>query len=213
VTSQEIPKAFNHASTESGQLVVSKSSHEKMLLLAAYYNYYGPSHYYPLLSQGAWGEGDKETYVVAAKRLGLPVYEVNARPGALGMFQGRTCLTLQTNPTWDYHNPRFNWSDTPETPSSAILFLHASNPKLNFQELFRPGGFALDANGNPHRIWGDDAVTRVGWDIELSVWKGFRNVTCSLENEDNRSWENGMKLCKKIEEYLLVLFENSRRKD
>lgn len=45
------------ASTESGVMLVSKTKHAITLLLAAYYNYYGPGCYYPLLSQGAQGEG------------------------------------------------------------------------------------------------------------------------------------------------------------
>jgi alpha 1,2-mannosyltransferase len=45
------------ASTESGVMLVSKAKHANTLLLAAYYNYYGPGCYYPLLSQGAQGEG------------------------------------------------------------------------------------------------------------------------------------------------------------
>jgi alpha 1,2-mannosyltransferase len=45
------------ASTESGVMLVSKEKHARTLLLAAYYNYYGPECYYPLLSQGAQGEG------------------------------------------------------------------------------------------------------------------------------------------------------------
>jgi alpha 1,2-mannosyltransferase len=53
-------------STESGEVLLSKRSHLRSLLLTIYYNYHGPSHYYPLLSQGAAGEGDKETFVAAA---------------------------------------------------------------------------------------------------------------------------------------------------
>ena len=45
------------ASTESGILLVDKRKHAATLLLATYYNYYGPDCYYPLLSQGAQGEG------------------------------------------------------------------------------------------------------------------------------------------------------------
>ena len=45
------------ASTESGVLLVSKKSHAATLVLAAYYNYFGPGCYYPLLSQDAQGEG------------------------------------------------------------------------------------------------------------------------------------------------------------
>jgi hypothetical protein len=45
------------ASTESGVLLLSKWKHAGTLLLATYYNYYGPGYFYPLLSQSAQGEG------------------------------------------------------------------------------------------------------------------------------------------------------------
>jgi Mannosyltransferase putative len=47
------------SSTESGEIMYSKPKHELSLLLATYYNYYGPDFYYPLQSQGAPGEGDR----------------------------------------------------------------------------------------------------------------------------------------------------------
>ena len=39
----------DRATTEAGVFLVSKKAHSHTLLLAAYYNYYGPSHYYHLL--------------------------------------------------------------------------------------------------------------------------------------------------------------------
>lgn len=50
---------------ESGQLVLSKREHFRSLYLAVYYNFYGPSFYYPLLYQGTYGSGDRETFVPA----------------------------------------------------------------------------------------------------------------------------------------------------
>lgn len=75
------------ASTESGQLLVSKTKHWKTLLLAAYYNYYGPEYYYPLLCQGGAGCGDKETFLPAAEAMGLPFYAVEAPPQPVGHYK------------------------------------------------------------------------------------------------------------------------------
>ncbi|KAI5298210.1 Glucosyltransferase-like protein [Ascosphaera pollenicola] len=77
ITGQHRPSNFPYASTESGQLIVSKKSHEQMLLLSTYYNFYGPDKYYKLLSQGGPGEGDKETFIPAAVMLDLPFYDVS----------------------------------------------------------------------------------------------------------------------------------------
>jgi alpha 1,2-mannosyltransferase len=46
------PMNFRRAS-ESGIILYSKRRHAAGLLLATYYNYFGPDFYYPLLTQGA----------------------------------------------------------------------------------------------------------------------------------------------------------------
>lgn len=68
--------AIPEASSETGQILIDKKKHFATLVLAMYYNYYGFDYYYPLLSQGAAGEGDKETFIAAAHKLGLPYYQV-----------------------------------------------------------------------------------------------------------------------------------------
>ncbi len=62
----EAPPISTRATSESGALVYDKARHADTLLLAAYYNYNGPNHYYPMLSQHGPGEGDKETFLHAA---------------------------------------------------------------------------------------------------------------------------------------------------
>lgn len=67
-------------STEAGIMLINKSTHFKLLLLSLYYNLNGPSGYYPLLSQGGAGEGDKETWPFAAHVLNLPWWQINKKP-------------------------------------------------------------------------------------------------------------------------------------
>ncbi|OAL33810.1 hypothetical protein AYO20_06986 [Fonsecaea nubica] len=81
-----IPSLNERAAVESGEVMYSKAKHQLSLLLAAYYNYYGPTYYYPLLSQGAPGQGDKETFAWAATALKQPFYAVHQRVMALGRF-------------------------------------------------------------------------------------------------------------------------------
>lgn len=59
---------------ESGQMVYSKREHFRSMLLAFYYNYYGPSHYYKLIYQGGFGVGDKDTFVPALHVMSEPYY-------------------------------------------------------------------------------------------------------------------------------------------
>lgn len=95
LVSGQAPEAVQaRASTESGQLLVSKDKHWKTLLLAAYYNYYGPDHYYALLCQGGAGIGDKETFLPAAEAMGLPFYQVRASPERLGHYKSNEMTRL-----------------------------------------------------------------------------------------------------------------------
>ncbi|EFQ31314.1 uncharacterized protein GLRG_06458 [Colletotrichum graminicola M1.001] len=57
------PRPLTRRSSESGILLYDKATHADDLLLATYYNWFGPGCFYPLLSQGARGEGDKETFL------------------------------------------------------------------------------------------------------------------------------------------------------
>ncbi|KAK4227012.1 mannosyltransferase putative-domain-containing protein [Podospora fimiseda] len=61
-----IPPLTARPSSESGIMFFDKKRHADTILLASYYNYNGLSHYYPMLSQHAPGEGDKETFLQAA---------------------------------------------------------------------------------------------------------------------------------------------------
>ncbi|KAH8892960.1 nucleotide-diphospho-sugar transferase [Thozetella sp. PMI_491] len=61
-----VPPLGRRSTSEAGVVVVDKKRHGHTLLLAFYYNFYGPEYYYPLLSQGAPGQGDKETLLQAA---------------------------------------------------------------------------------------------------------------------------------------------------
>ncbi|EGW31713.1 uncharacterized protein SPAPADRAFT_72460 [Spathaspora passalidarum NRRL Y-27907] len=76
ISYHDLKGAIPEASSETGQILINKKVHFQTLILAMYYNYYGPDFFYPLLSQGAAGEGDKETFIAAAHKLNLPYYQV-----------------------------------------------------------------------------------------------------------------------------------------
>ncbi|KAL1303704.1 hypothetical protein AAFC00_007056 [Neodothiora populina] len=64
---------LEHPSSESGQLLISKRSPSQSLalLMTVYYNFHGVGYYYPLLSQGGPGEGDKETWAAGVEAVNL----------------------------------------------------------------------------------------------------------------------------------------------
>ncbi|CCE61511.1 hypothetical protein TPHA_0A04380 [Tetrapisispora phaffii CBS 4417] len=74
-------------STESGQLLINKKQHVPTLLLSLYYNINGPNWYYPMFTQKAAGEGDKETFIAAAVYYDLPFYQVKTKTGVDGYHQ------------------------------------------------------------------------------------------------------------------------------
>ncbi|KAL6940299.1 hypothetical protein ACO0QE_004197 [Hanseniaspora vineae] len=80
----EFDGAIPDTSSESGQLLINKKTHMKTILLSFYYNVYGPKYYYPLFSQHASGQGDKETFIGAAHVLNEPYYQVKSRSGVEG---------------------------------------------------------------------------------------------------------------------------------
>ncbi|AEO59965.1 glycosyltransferase family 71 protein [Thermothelomyces thermophilus ATCC 42464] len=62
----DVPPVTARTSPESGMMAYDKARHADTLLLAAYYNYNGPDHYYPIFSQRGAGEGDRESFLQAA---------------------------------------------------------------------------------------------------------------------------------------------------
>lgn len=77
----------NAMATESGQMILSKRDHFRSLLLSTYYNINGPSHYWPLLYQGGFGLGDKDTFVPALHVFNEPYYLVDYEVWFAGRIQ------------------------------------------------------------------------------------------------------------------------------
>ncbi|CCF59061.1 hypothetical protein KAFR_0G00280 [Kazachstania africana CBS 2517] len=93
-TSSKVPfhdleGTISDLTTESGQMLIDKKKHLDTLLLAFYYNFYGPSWYYNMFSLGSSGEGDKETFISAAHALGKPYYQVKSKVEFDGFFHDK----------------------------------------------------------------------------------------------------------------------------
>ncbi|KAL8676588.1 MAG: hypothetical protein Q9186_006904 [Xanthomendoza sp. 1 TL-2023] len=54
---------------DSGQMLWNKEKHWQSLCLSAYYNYFGPTYFYTLFTQGGPGWGDKDTFPTALRAL------------------------------------------------------------------------------------------------------------------------------------------------
>ena len=71
-------RLVDERSVESGQMLWDKGRHWTSLLLAAYYNYYGPDFFYTLFNNGWAGWGDKDTFPMALKAAGEAYFPVTS---------------------------------------------------------------------------------------------------------------------------------------
>jgi alpha 1,2-mannosyltransferase len=214
ISSQPVAPMESRQSTESGELVISKRTHLRTLLLSTYYNFWGPTHYYRLLSQGAAGEGDKETFIAAAMSLGEPFYQVSERICAMGhATQGGLAgsAMAQFDPIEDYKliqqgKWRINGSTAPQPRP---FFIHANFPKFNPATVFQKQAVnpAFLDDGNYTRAWTtpEDMIEGFPVDVEKQFWADILWTGCELETKFE-SWKNKTGICDGVRKYWYAQF-------
>ena len=117
--------------SKAGQLLIFKQTHLAALLLAAYYEY-GLGIYYPIPSQGAAGEVEKETFFAAAVVLRKPTCGVRCLLGTVGYHEADRKFhgTAMVHPTDDLAS-----RDSTSLKQVRPLFMHANSPKINMAHL------------------------------------------------------------------------------
>lgn len=216
--------AIPDPSSESGQLLISKKTHTKSLLLALYYNLFGPTHFYPLFSQGSDGEGDKETFIAANVASNKPFYQVSKFLNAFGYFNDKNNFEGtgmgQYDPIedYDYNLKRLMLATKTEEEQQKIiskdlllqkgpriLFVHANNPKLNPWDL-KITNKIIDKRGNRFRLYGTGMKKRTGFDFETVQWTNMKFLLCELKIElEAFAKVNRNDLCNEINEHLEFL--------
>lgn len=201
------PKELPARSSEAGQLLISKQTHLTTLLLAAYYNVYGPDVYYPILSQGAHGEGDKETFLAAAVVLENPTYRVRHRLSTVGyheedrQFHGTAMV--------QYH-PIDDWAPRDPTSLKPIrpLFLHANSPKMNVAHLLAEDKIFYPGTEERLRIWGpkEFMMKLTGHDLEEIVWIEIVDMACSLD-DTLRDFRGAWQMCERARQHYRETFQ------
>lgn len=220
ITQQELPSMEDRASSEAGELLLSKKTHQRSLLLATYYNYYGPSHYYALLSQGAPGEGDKETFLSAASVLNESFYAVSESVQAVGHTKNDGGIDgsamIQYDPIEDFNLTQHDlWriKDPSVAKPPRPFFIHAHFPKFNPATILQPGSPAKDPKGNDRKVWIDieTTVKELGIGMEKKFWKEIKWTGCELEHKF-RTWQNVEGICKNVTTYWNNIYEKPQRR-
>lgn len=185
------PMDERQVASEAGQILYSKRTHEEALLLAAYYNFFGPNFYYKLHSQGALGEGDKETFRWSAIASGNTFYQVKARVQHLGFTtkdgEGRYNTMAQLDPIKDLAAQKASGLQAAVTPRPVMM--HAHNPKLDPGWMFQAErrSTIFDSDGSMRRMWYDNVteahkVFGVGFDPELGLWEEMTAMACQYDS-------------------------------
>ncbi|KAI0124002.1 alpha-mannosyltransferase [Xylariales sp. AK1849] len=176
----EAPSLAARKSSEAGILLYDKKRHAPDLLLALVYNFLGPDWFYPLLSQGAEGQGDKETFLHAAMALNASYYDVKSPLTVLGRWLNGTWQTAgvkQVDPREDWalnwstnrvsgriqpratqtvtqrSQPKFRDNEATfdsTTKTAKPLFIHNNIVKLDIEKLIEPGSPLLEEDETGH---------------------------------------------------------------
>lgn len=214
ISSTAIPPTTLRASSEAGEILLSKKTHPLTLLLAAYYNYYGPALYYPLLSQGGPGEGDKETFLAAALATHTLAYAVSEPVLAIGHTQDGAfagSAMVQHDPEEDYRLTQSGLWRTRNASAAAPpkpFFLHVNHPKFDPAQVFDDRELLEFANGTARRTWtdGEETMDAFGGDVEKWFWEEIKGVSCELEGKV-QDWVGVKDVCWKAERRWRALFE------
>jgi len=206
-----MPSNLPRTSSETGQLLINKRTHLRTLLLATYYNIYGPKYYYPLLSQGALGQGDKETFMAAAAVLNAPFHRVQAPVEALGRNNGReekgtAMVQYLLGPGSALTTP----SEASPAPEVRPAFLHCNTPKMNAAHLIDEGDL-LSVDGKTRlRLLGEqrEQIDHFGFDLERALWELLVQTGCELA-DTIREWKTRDRLCERLEEHYAAVFSES----
>lgn len=190
--------------SESGQVLINKETHLHDMFLALYYNSYGPKYYYPLLSQGVVGEGDKETFLAASVALKNTVFQVRRSVHAVGRFKkdGHFVGVAmgQFDPIQDHLN-RIVPEDEKKGPR--MLFVHSNFPKLHPVQLRQQR--KLFEGDQRVRMFGP-MKGLVGYDFELAQFRNMEHLLCDLKIKlDTFKKENYTSMCDEIHQHVLFL--------
>lgn len=207
---QDFPTELPATSSETGQLAINKATHLAPLLLATYYNLFGPDFYYPLQSQGALGQGDKETFLAAVAALNATYYYVRTSAVSLGRNDGlrdRGTAMVQHSPADDFRYHSKGTSSPPSHNSIRAMFLHSNTPKMNAGHLIDEGDLvAIDGETRLRLLGTKETLTKqFGFDVERTLWDLLVQTGCELQGV-LKEWKGRERICERLDEHYKKVF-------
>lgn len=158
--------------SETGMFLINKTSHFKTLLLCLYYNAFGPHHYYPLLTQGSAGEGDKETFIAAAHVVGEPWFQTLKQFKWVGyVSQADDSFKAKS---LGHYDPIQSLKSTGDID---LVFMHLSYPKFYPDWLVNNHELIYTELGDHIRMY-SSINDNVGYDFDLRVMQFFTEGYC-----------------------------------
>lgn len=181
----DIPWQFERT-CESGQMVIDKKRHLDSLVLANYFNWYGPEYFYKLITLDSMGSGDKDTFGVAALALGKSFHFTYTPLEMVKVWDGQG----KERPE-DEAAVRGAMGQRNPLDETQIMFMHTHDPKLNFQA--DKLSFDLQfVHETPKAVFSPDAES-----LEYKIWQSIRWVECESTalhvKEDPRQVCQGVK--------------------
>ncbi|EGV65149.1 hypothetical protein CANTEDRAFT_113622 [Yamadazyma tenuis ATCC 10573] len=159
--------------SETGMMMINKTKQVRTLLLSLYYNLFGPHFYYPLMTQGSAGEGDKETFIAAAHVLGEPYFQT-AKP-FLWVGYMREDAQKFASKALGHYDPVQSQQD----PDGDLdfMFMHLSYPKFYPNWLVDNHDLVYAESGKHIRMY-SDIYSNAGYDFDLRVLQFFTQGLC-----------------------------------
>lgn len=182
----DFENTISNPTVEAGALLVNKTAHVHTLQLALYYNILGPHYYYPLITQGGAGEGDKDTFIAAAHVLNKP-YHLN--------LKSFSWVGYHHKETGEYVSKALGMTDPvlahTHPDQDKTLLLHCSYPKYLPDLIINEIRYLK--SGDHLRMY-EQTYENAGYDVDLRLFDLFAQGFCEDYTPENplRSHRNDL---------------------